>query len=363
MVLTTLAAMADLSFIIDRLPQNIITQSPYFRAAVIVLAWIIISRIVQLIVERVLLKIATKTKTDIDDKILKAIDKPVYFAVVMIGIAQGFHYLSWPNAMELSAYTLMIAGFGLAGIRVLNILLTSVIQKKIIEDESIPTTADDALIPLLTQIISVVSWILLVLFSLTIWGVQIGPFLAGLGIAGLAISFALQKSLQDVFGGIALTLDKNFKLGDIIQLDDGTAGKIQDIGLRSTKILNWNNETVIIPNGLLASSKFTNYKLPQNDVRGLIDFGVAYGSDPREVETLALRVANSHEKVLKTPEAFVRFQAMADFSLNFTLYFYVDNVDDRFIVKHELLNSLYEELNRKKINIPFPTRTIYMKKE
>ena len=83
--------------------------------------------------------------------------------------------------------------------------------------------------------------------------------LASLGIAGLALSLALRDTLANVFGGIALIMDKNFKVGDTVKLESGESGKVLDIGLRSTKIRTWDNEVIIMPNGLLANAKTINY--------------------------------------------------------------------------------------------------------
>ncbi len=346
-----------LDFILQYLPQNSFFQNKFVEFFVLVLFWILVSRIFQIIVEKIIVKITVKTKTDLDDKILNAIDKPLFFILAMFGFLIGLEYINASKNFVLIIYTLIIIALGLAVLRVINLLVSELFSKT-----SLKKDKEDPLISLLTKMISVAGWIILGLFILTIWGVQIGPFLAGVGVAGLAVSFALQKSLEDIFGGIALTLDKNFKIGDPIELDDGTSGKVKDIGLRSTKILNWDGETVIVPNSKLAGMKFTNFKLPTPQVRGKIPFGVAYGSDVEKVKKIALKVAKSHEKVLEDPEPFIIFDKMNDSSIDFTLYFYVKTVDDRFSTTHELIQKLYLELGKNGIEIPYPTRTVYLKK-
>ncbi len=346
-----------LDFILQYLPQNSFFQNKIVEFFILVLFWILVSRIFQIIVERIIVKITVKTKTDLDDKILKAVDKPLFFILASLGFLIGLEYINASKNFVMLVYTLIIIALGLAALRIINLLVSELFNKT-----SLKTDKEDPLISLLTKMISVAGWIILGLFILTIWGVQIGPFLAGVGVAGLAISFALQKSLEDIFGGIALTLDKNFKIGDPIQLDDGTSGKVKDIGLRSTKILNWDGETVIVPNSKLASMKFTNFKLPTPQVRGKISFGVAYGSNVEKVKKIALKVAESHEKVLEEPSPFIIFDKMNDSSIDFTLYFYVKTVDDRFSTTHDLIQKLYLELGKNGIEIPFPTRTVYLKK-
>ncbi len=347
----------NLDFVLNYLPKNSFFQNVYVEALILVLFWIFISRIVQLISEKIVVKLTVKTKTDLDDKILASVDKPIFIILSILGFLLGLEYVKAPKFLTLLSYTLIIIFLGIAVLRIVNILISELISKT-----SLKKDKEDPLVSLLTKIVSVAGWIVLGLFILTVWGVQIGPFLAGVGVAGLAVSFALQKSLEDIFGGIALTLDKNFKIGDPIQLDDGTSGKVKDIGLRSTKILNWDGETVIVPNSKLAGMKFTNFKLPTPQVRGKISFGVAYGSNIEKVKEIALKIVEKHEKVLEEPSPFIIFDKMNDSSIDFTLYFYVKTVDDRFSTTHELIQQLYLELEKNKIEIPYPTRTIHLKK-
>jgi MscS family membrane protein len=346
--------------IVDFLPQHPWIQNVYVEALVVVLFWILMSRIAQLLIQKVFLKLASRTRTDLDNKILHAIDGPLYLTMALFGISRGIDYLGWPWWIERIAYSGMVATLGVAVLRVINTIIRHFVESRLAGKES---RTDETFLALLRRIISGLGWVILILFVFTLWGLEIGPFLAGLGIAGLALSFALQKSLEDIFGGISLTLDKNFKIGDAIELDNGVAGTVQDIGLRSTKIVNWDKEYVIVPNGKLAQMTFRNFAQPTHDVRGIVEFGVAYGTDPEKAINAALKVANDHPLVMKEPAASCRFITMGDFALTFRLFFYVEHYSDRFAVRHDLLIALYREFQREGIEIPFPTRTVYMKKD
>ena len=180
--------------------------------------------------------------------------------------------------------------------------------------------------------------------------------------AGLAIGFAVQDSLSNIFGGISLLLDKAVKVGDFVQLDSGESGEVIDVGLRSTKVKNWDNEVMIIPNGSLANSKFVNWKLPDLRARVVVPFGVEYGSDVKKVKKVVMDVIKKHKVILKDPEPAVRFLEMGDSSLKFSAFVWVDNISDKYGTKMILVEEIYDALNKNKIGIPFPTRTIYMKK-
>lgn len=135
-----------------------------------------------------------------------------------------------------------------------------------------------------------------------------------------------------------------------------------DVGLRSTKIKTWNNELVTIPNGKLADSKINNFTLPDPSVRVIVEFGIEYGNDVIKVKDIVLKEIKKNPNVLKEPEPFVRFDKMADFSLNFRAFFWVESHKVRFDQKEKVTIAIYNALNKNKIGIPFPTRTIFMKK-
>ncbi len=340
--------------------QQSLLGSAWTDALLTLLAWIILSRIVQLLIEGIIRRLTRKTKTDLDDHILKALDTPLFSILILLGFFQAGTILQFPTWYDALILSLITIFAGIAVLRVANILLNELVFARIATQLVGP---EQAVIPLLNKFVTAFGWIMLGLFILTLWGVQIGPFLAGLGVAGLAISFALQKSLEDIFAGVALTLDRNFKIGDAIKLPDGTAGRIIDIGLRSTKILNWENEMVIIPNSALAQATFINYEQPTGIVRGTVSFGVAYGTDPDKVEEIALQVAREDEAVLDDPAPSVVFLNMGDFSLDFQLRFYVKTSGERFDTAVRLRKALYKRFQQEGIEIPFPTRTIYLKRE
>ncbi len=335
-------------------------QNAWVEAGFTLILWIALSRLLQLLAEGIIRRLTRRTKTVLDDKLLAALDKPVFFILILLGFLQAGEILGFPRWYDALILTLITIFAGIGALRSVNIILNELVFNRVATQLVGP---EQAVLPLINKFISAFGWIMLGLFILTLWGVQIGPFLAGLGVAGLAVSFALQKSLEDIFAGISLTLDRNFKIGDVIKLPDGTAGKILDIGLRSTKLLNWDNEMVIIPNSSLAQATFINFEQPTGLVRGTVNFGVAYGSDPDRVEALVLDVARKDEAVLDDPAPSVVFLNMGDFSLDFQLRFYVKTPGERFDTAVRLRKAIYKRFQEEGIDIPFPTHTVYVKRD
>jgi len=194
------------------------------------------------------------------------------------------------------------------------------------------------------------------------WDVQVGPFLASLGLLGLAVSLALKDSLANVFGGISLILDKNFNVGDHVKLDQGEIGQVIDIGIRSTRIKTFDNEEIIMPNNLLSNMKIVNLARPDPTIRIALAIGVDYGSDPHKVKRVLLQTLQNINGIMHDPKPRVNFNKMADYYLEFKVYFYVPSFSEKLDTEDTVTTAIWYALKKEKINIPFPTRTIFMEK-
>jgi len=201
------------------------------------------------------------------------------------------------------------------------------------------------------------------IWILSVWDVNIGPLLGGLGIAGLALSFALKDSLANVFGGLSLILDQAIKVGDRIQLESGEQGTVIDTGIRSTKIRTFNNEIITVPNGQLAVSRIQNFAKPDLSHRLVIDFGVDYESDVDLVRKTVLEVVKNMEGIMEDPMAEVLFLSMEDYYLKFSARFWVSNYEDGWDKKLEATDKIFKALKDAKIDIPFPIQTVNVKKK
>jgi small-conductance mechanosensitive channel len=221
----------------------------------------------------------------------------------------------------------------------------------------------ESLTSILHGIFKVIIILVVLVYVLHYWGVQITPLLAGLGIAGLAVALAIQPTLANIFSGIAMILDDSARVGDLVYLDANTKGKILSIGLRSTKINTFDNETIIIPNSKLADSTIQNVALPEPKSRVVIPFSVAYGTDINKVKEIILKELKVIKIVCKDPEPYVRFIEMGSSSLNFKAYYFVDNYDDRFTSIDEANTRIYNVLRKNKIEIPFQQLDVHMKKD
>ncbi len=330
-------------------------------AVVLIVSWVLAFLSVK-IIKLLIANIASRTKTTADDEILEAMEKPLFRLFILGGLYLSIYLLGLNPFIEIilriivSAAYLTITFFVL---RVLDIIVKDVLEKLARRTSN---SMDDEIIPIFHKAAKAIVWIFTVILILGVWGVDIAPFLAGLGIAGLAISFALKETLSNVISGVSLIMDKTFKVGDKVKLDSGELGVIHEITLRSTRIRTYDNEIIIIPNSNMASAKIKNYTQPTLDVRVTVPFTVAYGTDPDKVRKTILALLKKEKGILKEPSPSVVFSEMGDFALHFQAYFWVETYAEAYSKKIEMIDKIYKELNKKNIEIPFPTQTIYLRK-
>jgi small-conductance mechanosensitive channel len=197
---------------------------------------------------------------------------------------------------------------------------------------------------------------------LVIWDINVTGLVASAGIIGLALGFAAQDTLSNLFAGIAILSDRPYEIGDYIILDSGERGEVTRIGLRSTRLLTRDDIEVSIPNGVMGASKISNEAGgPPSRYRIRTKVGVAYGSDVDEVAHLLTEIADAHRLVLHAPEPRARFRSFGDSGLRFELLCWIARPADRGLVLHEVNSEIYKQFAARGIVIPFPQRDLHIR--
>lgn len=359
---------ANLSILEPVLGKGMVEQltgiDPLMVSGGILLLSIILATIALAILKIISGKVAKRTKTELDDKLIETTQQPVFRLIILGGLYLAVLNLGLDNTLVNVLLKFILTAVYLVIILFANKALDALVVFGLKDLASrTDSTLDDQIIPIFHKTVSVVIWAFGVILILGVWGVDVGPFLAGLGIAGLAISFALQSTLSNIFAGVSLIIDKTFRVGDKVQLD-GELGTIHEITLRSTRLRTYDNEIIIIPNEALAKGKIKNYTQPDLSIRVVVDFGVEYGSDPVKVIKLIENAIKKNIKgIMDELPVSVIFTEMGSSSLNFSARFWVSNYDEAFVKKLEATDLIHEELTKAKIGIPFPTQTIHLRKE
>lgn len=333
----------------------------YLYAFSIFLGFFLLSEAIVIIIEKIVMKFVSKTNSELDDKLIHKINKPLSILLLLFGIRLGTIVLELNDIITKYSDMVLMSIIAVIGTYIIVAIASTALAfwgekyaKKTKSD------IDDHIVNLGAKFFKVLGFVIAVLLVMSVWGIEIGPLLAGLGIGGIAVAFALQSTLGNIFGGISLILDKTFKVGDIVKLESGQSGTIYDVGLRATKVKTWDNDIVTVPNGKLADSIIQNVSQPNPQIRATIPFGVAYGSDPTKVKKVVLKELKKIEHVMDDPAPWVWFMEMADSALNFQAFFYVDDLSNKWPTQQIAIEKIYKALKKAKISIPFPQMDVHL---
>lgn len=226
-----------------------------------------------------------------------------------------------------------------------------------------PAWARPATAPLLNNLLGVFLVLAGAYAILIAWDVNVTGLVASAGIVGLALSFAAQDTLGNLFAGVAILIDQPYRIGDYIVLDSGERGQITHIGLRSTRLLTRDDEEVSIPNGIMGRAKIVNESGgPHVKYRLRVRIGVAYGSDIDQVMAVLLRIAADYPDVCPAPEPRVRLRGFGDSSVDFELLVWIAEPAGRGLALHELNCQIYQTFAREGITIPFPQLDVHFRR-
>jgi len=212
----------------------------------------------------------------------------------------------------------------------------------------------------LLQIIKYVIWVIAIGLALESIGIKVTVLIAGSAALLVGVGLGLQQTFNDVISGIILLSEKSIKINDILEID-GDIVKIQSIGLRTSKGLNRDDISVIIPNSLITTSKVINWSHQSKKTRFKIDVGVAYGSDVDLVIKILEESAFEHPDVFDRELAEGRLINFGNSSLDFQLYFFSKNIFRINKAKSDIRRTINRKFKEHNITIPFPQMDVHMK--
>ena len=182
---------------------------------------------------------------------------------------------------------------------------------------------------------------------------------ATLGIGSLAIALAAQATLSDTISGFVIMVDRPFRIGDRIEIQDlDTWGDVVDIGLRSTRIRTRDNRMVIVPNSVIGKSLIVNHSFPDTQYRIQIHVGVAYGTDIEEARKVLIEAVSKVEGVLSDHPVEALFLEFGDYALIFRVRWWLDSYVDTRRMFDSVNTAMYNALNEAGIEMPFPQRVV-----
>jgi len=337
--------------------KEVITNGWIIGPAVFVL-WLFAAFILKVTAYRLMARVAVKSGRKWHDLAFSSINMPMQIFVIFIGLTimsrimpigeEAAKYVSYASKIIMIVLGIVIAD------RLMRVLLI------VLDYRAHAVHFSQGVIQGVLRGIVFVVGVLVLLGSMD---VNITPLLASLGVTSLAVALALQGTLANLFSGLFLTMDPSIKVGDLVELENGERGYIEEIGWRSSRVRLRSDNIEIIPNSRLVDSVVMNYSGPETPLRIYVRCGVHYDSDLKHVQEVAMEVTrNVMERMKKTVdgtfEPRLRYEEFADSSINFCIVMRVRGYRASLEVKSEMIVSLHERFRSEGIVIPFPMRTL-----
>jgi len=196
-----------------------------------------------------------------------------------------------------------------------------------------------------------------ILIALSSIGISLTPMLAGLGVAGFIVGFALQDSLSNFAAGAMILIYRPFDVNDFIEVTD-VSGLVRKMNLVSTTVVTFDNQTLVVPNRKIWGDVIKNVT-SQTQRRVDLEFGIGYGDDIELAEKIFREIVESHEKVLKDPAPNIRLHSLGDSSVNFIVRPWA-KTEDYWTVYWDITREVKLRLDREGISIPFPQRDVHL---
>lgn len=319
--------------------------------------------VIRSVIFRLIHRWAEKTETKIDDIITGALNAPTLFWCIAIGLYSGVTVSDLPERyvfyFSRAIKVLVVLSITLAASKLSGKMFGNYVQRS---NLSIPSTG------LAMGILKGTILIVGILVILGVLGISITPLITALGIGGLAVALALKDTLENLFAGIHILMEKSIRVGDFIRLETGQEGYVEDITWRTARVKMLPNNMVVIPNNKLAQSVVTNYSLPDKSMSLHIPVSVSYETDIEKVERLlveeAKKTADDVPGLLREPVPQVNFiPGFGENALNLTLVCRIREFTDQYPVQHALRKRILKRFREEGVEMPFPPRYIYVKKE
>ena len=337
------------------------TVGQWAIAFLIIIGSVIIAKLIYILIGKFVLTLTKKTKSKLDDIIVEKMKDPVVFLFVLTGIYYAIKTLTLPDwaadVTHKAYYFLLLINFAWALTRFVDALVIEYIVPMVEKSES---DLDDQLLPIVRKSIKITIWVLSIIIGLDNMGYDVGAVIAGLGLGGLAFALAAKDSVSNLFAGFTIFTDKPFKIKDRIMID-GYDGKVEEIGIRSTRIRLLNGRVVTMPNSSLVNDAVTNVTSEPNR-KITMDLGLVYDTSfekMKKAQEILRDIVKQNSDL--DEECVTAFTEFGDFALNLRFIYYISKGADIFgnmdAVNMEILRRFEEE----KLEFAYPTQVIYTK--
>jgi small-conductance mechanosensitive channel len=357
--------MDRLNIFFTRLETTFGIQEPYVKLAFKVILTLIIFFMVWLILRQVLSLVEKRMKKinliEIQIPLFKIIRKALMYALVLLAGAYLIELFNIPLLGKILQALIIIVFAG----PIRNFLIVTIRYLQARVAHKTDSKVDDIIFDLFIRFSNFIIYTVAIIVALDLLGINVVPFIAGAGVAGIAIGFAAKDTLSNLIAGILLIIDRPFEVGDRIEVwsapaGSATWGDVIDIGLRATKIKTTDNIVIIIPNNEIMLRDIVNYTIISEKIRVRINIGIAYDADLKKAKTTIINVARATEGVADDPPPKVVVRNFGESSVDLQLRVWIHDARRRMDVISDITDKVKEAFDAEGIEIPYPKRDIYV---
>ncbi|MFH1586891.1 MAG: mechanosensitive ion channel family protein [Candidatus Diapherotrites archaeon] len=327
------------------------------------IAFVIAGKIIYFFIKKLGSKLAKRTKSEFDDMLLEVTEGPFIIFSMVVGMMIGTNFLTITDEGIRSFIfdvigTILILDIAWYLIKLVDGIINHFVIPAISKTKS---RLDDQIVPIVSKLSKAAIVAISFIVILSNFGYDVTAMIAGLGIGGLALAFAAQETIADMFGGISIFTSKPFIVGDIVEVS-GVTGTVEQVGLRFTRIRDFDGRLNTMPNSKVARDVIKNIS-SESARRVTMNLGVTYDTDPKKIEQavkIVREVVNKHPDCKDEPRTV--FNDFKDFSLNLWVTYYITDDERKFYVMHEINSEIKKKFDGAKINFAFPTQTIHVQK-
>jgi len=322
---------------------------------VTVVLWLIF-QVVKFITVKKVGKLAEQTETKLDDLAIALLDRTRFYFLFFIAFYFASKLLHIPERFEIYWHNSIHVAFALQTISWGNSLIEFVLGKDSqVIGKDVTSSASYGVLGFISRI---VLWSIVLLITLSNFGVNITAIVTGLGVGGIAVALAAQKILGDIFSSFIIVLDKPFEVGDFIVIGE-FKGTVERVGIKTTRFRSITGEQIIMPNGAVIDSKMRNFKR-MDERRVSFRLNIEYGTPeatliqiPKWVE--AIVTGQPHTRFV-----YATFLEYGEFSLIYEIVYVVESPDYNYYLQiHQEVNlAIYHKFEEEKVKIAVPTRRI-----
>lgn len=345
-----------------------IWENQYLKAVGIavgafIVIWFVL-KIVEMFVLVRLKSLADRTNTRLDDlavKLVNAISWPFYF---VLSIYFAFQFIEPTQRILniLDAIVLITVVFYVMRIiqEMIDFGFLKIIQKTLMSGEEY----DPTVLNFFSNILKGVLWLLAGILVLQNLGYNVSALLGGIGILGIAVGFAVQNVLGDVFSFVSIYFDKPFQTGDFIVLDPDTMGTVEKVGVRSTRIKTLQGQQLVIPNNQITTKQINNYRV-MNTRRVEFEFGVVYETPYAKLKKINKIVEDIIKGIDELEFNRIHFKAFGDSALIYQVVYVVQNKEYEVYMdtRQEINLQMVQAFEKEKIEFAYPTQKLFITSE